>query len=60
MIISDGSYKPLLSLSIGAASWKLECSETKATCFGECDTSGLPHEVNAYWLFRIARMPNGN
>jgi hypothetical protein len=48
MIISNGSCKPLLSSSIGAASWRLECSETRATCFSECDTSALPHEVKAY------------
>ncbi len=48
MIISDGSYKTFLADDISAASWCMECSVTQATCFGECDTLGLWHEVNAY------------
>jgi hypothetical protein len=47
-MVSDGSYKPLLSTEIGAAAWILECSVTGAVCFGECSTSGLRHEVNPY------------
>jgi hypothetical protein len=41
-------YKALLSMEIGAAAWILECSQTGATCCGECSTSGLRSEVNAY------------
>lgn len=48
IMVSDGSYKPLLSTKIGAASWILECSLTGAICRGECSTSGLRREVNAY------------
>ena len=48
VMVSDGSYKALLSTEIGAAAWILECSQTGATCCGECSTSGLRSEVNAY------------
>jgi hypothetical protein len=48
IMASDGSYKPLLSTKIGVASWILECSETQASCFGECLTSGMRREVNSY------------
>jgi hypothetical protein len=48
IMMSDGSYKPLLSTEIGAAAWILECSQTGAVCFGKCSTSGLRNEVNAY------------
>jgi hypothetical protein len=48
VMVSDGSYKPLLLTEIGAAAWILECSATLAVCFGECSTSGLQNEVNAY------------
>jgi hypothetical protein len=48
VMVSDGLYKPLLSTEIGAAAWILECSATSAVCFGECSTSGLRNEVNAY------------
>jgi hypothetical protein len=48
VMVSNGSYKPLLSTEIGAAAWILECSVTLAVCFGECSTSGLRNEVNAY------------
>jgi hypothetical protein len=48
VMVSDGSYKALLSTEIGAAAWILECSQTGATCCGECSTSGLRNEVNAY------------
>jgi hypothetical protein len=41
VMVSDGSYKPLLSTKIGAAAWILECSQTSAVCFGECLTSSL-------------------
>jgi hypothetical protein len=41
IMVSDGSYKPLLLTEIGAAAWILECSQTGAVCFGECSTSGL-------------------
>jgi hypothetical protein len=48
IMVSDGSYKPLLSTKIGvAAAWILECSETGASCFGEFLTSGTWHEVNS-------------
>jgi hypothetical protein len=47
-MVSDGSYKPFLSTEIGAAAWILECSQSGAVMFGECSTSGLRHEVNAY------------
>jgi hypothetical protein len=49
IMFSDGSYKPLLLTKIGAAAWILECSQTSTVCFGECSTSGLWHEINAYW-----------
>jgi hypothetical protein len=48
VMVSNGSYKALLSTEIGAAAWILECSQTGATCCGECSTSGLRNEVNAY------------
>jgi hypothetical protein len=48
VMVSDGWYKPLMSTEIGAASWILECSWTRAVSFGECSTSGLRNEVNAY------------
>jgi hypothetical protein len=48
VMVSDGSYKGLLSMEIGAAAWILECSQTGATCCGECSTSGLRSKVNAY------------
>jgi hypothetical protein len=48
VMVSDGSYKPLLLTEIGAAAWILECSATSAVCFGECSTSGLRNKVNAY------------
>jgi hypothetical protein len=48
IMVSDGSYKPLLLTKIGAAAWILECSETGASCFGEFLTSGMRHEVNSY------------
>jgi hypothetical protein len=48
VMVSDGSYKPLLSTESGAAAWILECSQTGAVCFGECSTSRLRNEVNAY------------
>jgi hypothetical protein len=48
IMISDGSYKPLLSTKIGAAAWILQCSQTSTVCFGECLTSSLRHEINAY------------
>jgi hypothetical protein len=41
VMVSDGSYKPLLSTEFGAAAWILECSQTSAVCFGKCSTSGL-------------------
>jgi hypothetical protein len=47
-MVSNGLYKPLLSTEIGAAAWILECSATSVVCFGECSTSGLQNEVNAY------------
>jgi hypothetical protein len=48
VMVSNGSYKALLSMEIGAAAWILECSQTGATCCGECSTSGLRSKVNAY------------
>jgi hypothetical protein len=48
IMIRDGSYKPLLFTEQGAAAWIIECSMTGAICYGECDTSGTQHEVNAY------------
>jgi hypothetical protein len=48
VMVSNGLYKPLLSTEIGAAAWVLECSATLVVCFGECSTSGLRNEVNAY------------
>jgi hypothetical protein len=48
IMVSDSSYKPLLSNNIGAAAWILECLVTQASCFGECSTSGTRHEVNSY------------
>jgi hypothetical protein len=48
IMVSDSSYKPLLSTEIGPAAWILECSQTGVVCFGECSTSGLRNEVNAY------------
>jgi hypothetical protein len=48
IMVSDGSYKPLLLTNIGAAAWILECSVTQASCFGECLTLGTRHEVNSY------------
>ncbi len=47
-MVSDGSYKPFLSTEIGAAAWILECSATQASCFGQCSTTGIRKEVNAY------------
>ena len=46
----SNSYKPLLSTTIGAAAWILECSQTGAVCCGECMTSGSHQEVNTYRL----------
>jgi hypothetical protein len=34
IMVSNGSYKPLLSTKIGAATWISECLETQASCFG--------------------------
>lgn len=48
VMVSDGSYKPLLSTKIGMAAWILECSQTGASCCGECSTLGLRNEINAY------------
>jgi hypothetical protein len=49
VMVSNGSYKPLLSTEIGAvAAWILECSQTGASCCGECSTLGLRNEVNTY------------
>jgi hypothetical protein len=48
VMVSDGSYKPLLSTEIGAAAWILECSVTSGVCFGECSTFGLRNKFNAY------------
>jgi hypothetical protein len=48
VMVNDGSYKPLLLTEIGATAWILECSATSVVCFGECSTSGLRNEVNAY------------
>jgi hypothetical protein len=48
IMVSDSSYKPLLSTNIGAAAWILECLVTRASCFGECLTLGMRHEVNSY------------
>jgi hypothetical protein len=47
-LVSNGSYKPFLSTEIGAATWILECSVTRASCFGECLTTGTRNEVNSY------------
>jgi hypothetical protein len=44
VMVSDGLYKALLSMEIGAAAWILECSQTGATCCGKCSTSGLRSE----------------
>jgi hypothetical protein len=41
VMVSDGSYKPLLSTKLGAVAWIIECFQTSAVCFGECSTSGL-------------------
>ncbi len=49
IMVSDRSYKPLLSTKIGAVAWILECLQTSVVCFEECLTSGLRHEINAYW-----------
>jgi hypothetical protein len=35
-------------MEIGVAAWILECSQTGATCCGECSTSGLRSKVNVY------------
>jgi hypothetical protein len=48
VMVTEGLYKALLSMGIGAAAWILECSQTGATCCGECLTSGLRSKVNAY------------
>jgi hypothetical protein len=50
IMVSNGSYKPLLLTKIGAAAWILECPETRASCFGECLTLGMRNEVNSYHL----------
>jgi hypothetical protein len=47
-MVSDSSYKHLLSTEIGAAAWILECSVTQASCFGECSTTGTRNKVNSY------------
>jgi hypothetical protein len=46
--VTDGSYRPFLSTLLGAASWVIECSATKASCDGLVQTSGQRHEVNPY------------
>jgi hypothetical protein len=48
IMVSNSSYKALLSTNIGAAAWIFECSETCASCFGECSTLGTRYEVNFY------------
>lgn len=48
VLVTDGSYKPLVSRELGAAAWQFECSLTGAVCCGEVQTSGQPHEVNPY------------
>jgi hypothetical protein len=48
VMVSYGSYKPLLLTLIGTTTWILECSATQASCFGECSTLGLHNEVNPY------------
>jgi hypothetical protein len=48
VMVSDGSYKPLLSTELGAVAWIIECSQTSAVCFGEWSTLGLQNEINAY------------
>jgi hypothetical protein len=50
IMVSNGSYTPILLTKIGAAAWILECLETRASCFGECSTSGMRNEVNLYQL----------
>jgi hypothetical protein len=48
IMVTNGSYKPLLLTKIGAAAWILEYLETRASCFGECSTSGMRNKVNSY------------
>jgi hypothetical protein len=48
IMVTNGSYKPLLLTKIGAAAWILEYLETQASCFGECSTSGMRNKVNPY------------
>jgi hypothetical protein len=52
VMVSNGSYKPLLLTEIGAAAWILECSTTSAVCFGECSTSGPPWLVGFLYLLQ--------
>lgn len=48
ILVSDGSYKPMVSPRLGSAGWIFECQSTTATCRGRCQTSGQPREVTPY------------
>jgi len=45
MMVSDGSYMPHLSDTLGASGWIIEASRTGARCMGSCRTPG---DANAY------------
>ena len=47
-LITNGSYKPQVLKSLGAAAWRFKCGISGAICGGECQTSGQQHEVNPY------------
>jgi hypothetical protein len=48
VLITNGSYKPMVSHSLGVAAWHFECGISGTICRGECQTSGQMHEVNPY------------
>ncbi len=58
MMVSDRSYNSLLFTKIGGVAWILECSQTGASCCGDCSTYGLQmNSMLTVWNFRAA-MPD--